>query len=52
MREGLKVLPPKIDRMPKHEGDESFIFICMNLKPLTESIKQLYEPRIQNAKQN
>ena len=45
-REGPNELPQKIDRMPLHEGDQSFIFLCMFLKPMTEKIKQLYKPRI------
>ena len=35
---------------PRHEGDESYIFICFDLKPMTESFKLLYKPRKQEDK--
>ena len=36
--------------MPKHEGDDSYIFVSLNIKPLTEQIMQLFKPRIENDK--
>ena len=34
--------------MPKHEGDDSYIFVSLNIKPLTEQIMKLFKPKIEN----